>query len=656
MRARYLLIILVILTMISACSKSAEITAPDAPQAPENAGLADLGNFALKVDPNTMEAEVVFDRTASIHYEITSFLQPPACGGAGCLTASLIGWNPATFIATYNVTITNPTNLSVSDIRLVFYNLGGKDIANPDSYTKEYVPTISPFIAFSKGVANRVMPPFGVDTQQVQIYWPPASSFFVFFKVTAWLWINCQDPYEINGMYQNGILKPSSGNANIGCFVPDWQNNVTGVKIDTTPITGGVTNLANIAGNQWQANITNTTGAGPGTYKCLITASSPNPQNYDLYNYLKILISPNGFSPFGKWQLPPGPCTLDFGIVGRNTGGDGIVVMTDPAGACNQVWKYPGGWANAPFMYASLVNLDPTNPNFQPWPVERIDATEDGAFGWTNYNSTMWLQPPYPGPVWNMNTWCNMNNVPSFIWNPEADDHRHYLWWQRQFLLTPVDTCDTFTLDQCALYVDPGFGAAGFHGIPGARHGKDYTDADIVWEAIFPAGLVGREPGQLDPGDVGGIDCWRSPQEGVMFLYVALTANRRVEVFTITDVGPGPVDVVNHFMTIFMFDHEQNWGAPIDCELLPPHEKYNPDPGQPILCVLIDNSNAPPAPPGFGGSVWIYDALTGAFVDRIGDNVNPAVQGIPMYLDTDDPQYSVHIMEQGAVVTQYNYF
>jgi len=55
-----------------------------------------------------------------------------ACGGAGCITATLVVWNPVTFIARFNMTIIHPSAWTPSDIRMIFYNLGGKEIANFD--------------------------------------------------------------------------------------------------------------------------------------------------------------------------------------------------------------------------------------------------------------------------------------------------------------------------------------------------------------------------------------------------------------------------------------------------------------------------------------------------------------------------------------------
>ena len=654
MRTFYLFLILLPVFMLSACSSSNVVTPTDTPVPADEQIAQNWGDYGLTFDPSTGDVDIEYKRESSIHYEISTFLKPPACGGSGCITATLNSWDVITHIASFDVTIENPSAWTPSDVRMIFYNLGIKEIANADSYTRAYVGTIEPFIAFGKSVLNRQFAAGTSITETVDIYWPPMSPFTLDFKVTAWLWLNCKDPYEINGMYQSGDLYPTGGFANVGCYVDDWQMNVTTVSVDATPINGGVNYMANPSGNHWYQGMTNSMGAPVGIYKCLITAVSPNPQNFDLYNYvdIEVIPTPVGWHPDGTWTLPMELCSLDLGVIADNPNGHILMAIDDAAGTCNTIVKFPG-WGNPPAPYANLVNLDPYDLNFQPYPVVRLDAANDGAFGWTNANRAAWGRT---FPIINKDTWCNFDNQPNFIWNPENDDHRHYMHWMQELFLEPVDTCDTFRGDQCALYVNVEQNLVGFQGIPGEKFGFDYTDMDMIWEAYFPPALVGADNGQIDPADIAGIDCWAEYEQSCIVLYVALKNNLRVEVFMICDVGPGPVDVVTHMFTMWVVDENHERVSPIDCELLPINPDYEPAFLNPVLCVLIDNAEFPYPPPGFGGSVYIYDALTGAFVDRIGDSTQPAVEMPPAFLDTDDTEYSIHITQYGPVVSKYDYY
>ena len=375
------------------------------------------------------------------------------------------------------------------------------------------------------------------------------------------------------------------------------------------------------------------------------------PEYATYQTFTATVIAPPDWHGGGSWNLPVGPCTLDFGII-SNTG-DAYVVNTDLTMQCTQIWKYPG-WANPPVFYASLVNLDPPIPLFQPYPVVRLDATKDGALGWTNSKTVQWLMVG-PSNVLNAHTYCNFDKNKNFVTNPQPDDHRHYMIDPASLApLFPVDSCDTSEGYQCALYVETGFGKVGFQGIKGSDQGADYTDADIKWEAIFPAPFVGVGPGKVDPADVSGIDC--RVEGNMIIVYIALKVNRRIEVFSINDVGPGPVDVVT---PLFSFPVQMLTVAlpcqPIDCELLPPHPNFQV-PNIPALCVLIDNTAFPNPPPGIGGSIVIYNGLNGAIVDQIGDAITPGVPNQPKYIDTNESEFSIHVMQIGPKVSKIDYF
>ena len=364
------------------------------------------------------------------------------------------------------------------------------------------------------------------------------------------------------------------------------------------------------------------------------------------------VILPPDWHEDGSWNLPAGPCVLDFGMI-SNTG-HAYVVHTDVTMQCTEIWKYPG-WGGVPAFYKSLVNLAPGDPMYIPYPPTRIDAAFDGALGWCNYNSNPWMMAP--SVVWNASVYSNFDVGGNFIFNPEANDHRHYMIFvPANQALFAVDCCDTFDGYQCAIYTETGFGQVGFQGIPGAPQGFDYTDNDIKWEAFFPPALVGVNPGQVDPADITAIDCKVGPEPNTIYLYVALKANRRIEVFKIFDAGPGPVDTVTFALTIMTQINGGFWCPPVDIELLPPHANFTPAPNAPLLCMLVDNTVAPNPPPANGGTVAIYNANTGALVDQIGDAGGPACQNVPKFLDTNDNEFSIHIMQTGPRVTKIDYF
>jgi hypothetical protein len=93
---------------------------------------------------------------------------------------------------------------------------------------------------------------------------------------------------------------------------------------------------------------------------------------------------------------------------------------------------------------------------------------------------------------------------------------------------------------------------------------------------------------------------------------------------------------------------------PVDCELLMPNPGYMPAPNVPILNVAIYNDVLPP--PSYGGYINIYNSLDGSFIEQIGDPYIPAVRNEPVFLDTEDYMYEIHVMQKGAVVDMFKYY
>ena len=110
------------------------------------------------------------DREILFNYNITSFLFAGGCPG-GCFRYTLN--SIVDEIWDIDVTIENPTNFIVYDVRLIFTALGNKTIENSDGYTDLYDPPggpfINPFIAFAKDQVLRSFPigPGGIDTQNL---------------------------------------------------------------------------------------------------------------------------------------------------------------------------------------------------------------------------------------------------------------------------------------------------------------------------------------------------------------------------------------------------------------------------------------------------------------------------------------------------------
>ena len=355
----------------------------------------------------------------------------------------------------------------------------------------------------------------------------------------------------------------------------------------------------------------------------------------------------NGHQGWGKTKhnINAGSCTLDIGVIG---GGalQGHVLYTGNSPNCNQVWKYTPDYAGSG-LYKSLINLDPANLGFQPWPVVRIDATDDGAFSWTNSNYDYYQASQYNNiPIRISSIWCTDDNVPSFHAIP-VDDSRIFPVPppppMSQF--TPADVCDDFDKLQYALVVDPTMiFPPHVWGIKGAPQGKDYTKSDDRYGAFFPAANVGPGDGQIEAGlgDIAGIDVWNKTASKV-WLYVAENGGQwAVEVFEINDVGGGlgldtlaPVYTI-HFNT-----------RPLDVELIPVNSEYELNPTVPTIAVLLRSNDGT-------GYISLHRADNGTLLETIGTAQTGYFDVQPSYLDVNDGNGDIHVTEPGPAVTIFN--
>ena len=297
---RFMIILIAVFTLfILGCSGASNLpTQPDNPQMPSSdslsgdSGLLYEGSF--DIDVGTMSITQTPDRQTDYVYNITGFL-PDKCPG-GCFRFTIVGMVGT--VLEIELTLENPLAIQVYDIRVLYLNLFGKTVLNPDNYTDFLGTPISgiyPFTAFTKEDPNRAFPvgPGGMDTQTIFLDFPPGSTSSVNYAITASLPGQTAEPYEISEMLQTGTLTSSGGSATISCKVDDHQNNVSAVYMNSIPFTGAPVQLLPDPLNPgyYKVDISNTSHAPVGLYNQLIMALSPNPQNISIYDYVEITVT-----------------------------------------------------------------------------------------------------------------------------------------------------------------------------------------------------------------------------------------------------------------------------------------------------------------------------------------------------------------------------
>jgi len=193
--------------------------------------------------------------------------------------------------------------LRVSDVRLIFTDITEitypQKLNNLDGLTTAIGGQARSFLAFKKSDPDRFFNPYDVDTVTAHIRFPPGSPLFINFKLTAWLWQHCGDPYEISNIKQDGFLFEHYGSSTISCQVKNWQNDVSAVTLYCASITGSAEPMVNTYSDYWEAEIENNNNKPPSLWNLFIKAKSLNPQGIDTYNIIQIRIYDYGWQDEG---------------------------------------------------------------------------------------------------------------------------------------------------------------------------------------------------------------------------------------------------------------------------------------------------------------------------------------------------------------------
>ncbi len=294
----YLPLLLLLTAIIFGCSSNGPaVIGPVSPPVPgdpvaqfdqDNHNI--LGIYTLDVDIASGNVDVVRNREAEKHWNVTPLLLPPECGN--CFSVAIIGLDPIAKIVDIRVTLKNPSNLTGYDVRGIILDFGSMTLLDPDAYTKLFGPgDINPFIAWITN-ADRSFASMQTNNEEISIHVPSYPNFPPFSFVVSASWPgHAMDPYEVKPFEISGDLQSDGSNfVTANCSVKDWQNDIESVTIDLTPLGGsfGVP-MIDAGGGFYQKQITYVTGPGEGYYDLLITATtSGDVVNKETYNYVTV--------------------------------------------------------------------------------------------------------------------------------------------------------------------------------------------------------------------------------------------------------------------------------------------------------------------------------------------------------------------------------
>jgi len=247
-----------------------------------------IGAWTLQFDPQNLTLEASLKRDLKAHWNVKTFLPPPAF--------TVVNYDPISCILDALVVINNPSPFSGYDVRLIVYtdNLGVR-LTNADDWTGYFdIPggaQINPFKAYAKNETNREFKGSGTNQEQwLQLYFPPGST-MLDFAIDASFPSNCSEPYEIKNFTQADLWNIAGCKSLVQVDVFDWQDDVNAVNLWCPTITGQtMTPFTHWIAQKWQMDLYNNTGADPGKYVACVIATSSNSGSVALYDVVEITV------------------------------------------------------------------------------------------------------------------------------------------------------------------------------------------------------------------------------------------------------------------------------------------------------------------------------------------------------------------------------
>ncbi len=609
------------------------------------------GAWKLGIDPVAMTVEVLPNREMQGHYNVTQFLIPPTC--YDCISAQFKGV-VTTDVYSIDVFLKNPTVITGYDVRGTVFNTGVIELMDPDGYTFYLAQpgdlTPNPFMAYKTTIANRAFPSGYYHLENFHIYnmFHPDYSSIDYVVDASWPG-NCKEPYEIENIHATGVFYDDGSNmASIMCDVHDWQDDVQEVLVDLTPLGGSATAaMTNTDGDTWAINDISWQmgGSTPGKYSLLITARTEGTQlKREMYHYVDVIIVDAASQGLFKVELANQPLTgesapttcLDLAVVGDNEGSSLTMVL-----GSDGIYHL---WDTTYVPQGGYLGADPPRDNIRHFDTASV-ATPGDIFTWA---------------------WVEVNDDPDpFVPGGIEPQNKPISWWVWIYWWTDLGAPK---ITGWIFYVDPdgelphetyteSFDACGGFNQDGLQYwGNKYVDGDDtlfpyirVHGFIYPYNndggvsyvFLGDAPegtgdGKVDTDAVNSMDI--DDFEGLSEVYAVFAeggSENAVEVYNY-DFNQAIIDS-DFNMTSYLTIHPEH--PPIDVEIIP-MKKLAEDSNWIAVLTSADE-------------VEVYKISDGSLVTKFGDS--ETISSEARFLDVDDLNYKVHVMQDGPQVSVFYY-
>ena len=237
------------------------------------------GIFDVQFDLEEGTAEIVWNRQAEIHANVTSVVTPPKCYDCMLITGAYYDMNALIFYL--EIYMSNPTNLNGYDVRGVISSPGGdKYILNPDGVTSVWGAPMQ-FKAINTD-PDRSFGPYEGHGTTFNFYFPPGESFATMTYIVD---VSFPGPVE-EPLIEGGIADPVINNnfttTSVRATVWDhqWDVNPATVMVDLLALGGSPQTMMyddgmhndGVAGDNIYGTAAFTTGAPLGVYMVNIYA------------------------------------------------------------------------------------------------------------------------------------------------------------------------------------------------------------------------------------------------------------------------------------------------------------------------------------------------------------------------------------------------
>jgi hypothetical protein len=285
----------------------------------------------------------------------------------------------------------------------------------------------------------------------------------------------------------------------------------------------------------------------------------------------------------------------------------------------------------------TLVDIDPLNEGFNPYPVARLDTAVTGGIGLFADSDGTFDDGFYTGPIRSVMVTIysgEMGMSPEYINYGDGDASRMV---PSNSALVGVDITEDFQGNLYGLWADP-------EGIlPPEVYGlmPDYTRHDVIMGGDFPPELLGDGPGMISP-DADNLKAFEMGGLGIEigYLYILESDGGTAELEVIEYTIDG-ISIQTNFTPITTIPIDDPNVVDIDSIMFNP--MYLPNPESDSIAVLING--------GTGAYIQMYNSLEYNMVEEIGKEDGPVISGTATALDSDNVSWALLVTNDSGQVS-----